>query len=86
MEKTLGLMQKALNWPDELTGTMEATQNGSEDAGFHEPPPLNDVMFKSFLDTIGVLEKSHDLRKTVYATGLEPSLRYPHYDMGSFSQ
>lgn len=73
MEKTIGLMQKALNWPDEMGGDAGALgQVGAQQL----PPPLDDKRFQSFLDNVGVLERAGDLRQTVYLAGLEPSLRW----------
>uniref|UniRef100_A0A2P2I736 TBC1 domain family member 25 n=2 Tax=Hirondellea gigas TaxID=1518452 RepID=A0A2P2I736_9CRUS len=71
MEKTIGLMQKALNWPEELA----ADAVGGSDAPRLVPPPLDDLRFQSFLDNVGVMQRAAELRKTVYLIGLEPSLR-----------
>lgn len=70
MEKTLGLMQRALNWPDDITG---ASGDGRDH--ITEIAPLDDVKFQTFLDNVGVLVKVQELRKTIYLAGLEPSLR-----------
>ena len=63
MEKTLSMVQKALNW--------------NEDDLLPQPirPPLTDSEFQKMLDTLGTLKDSKELRLRVYAGGIEPSLR-----------
>lgn len=63
MEKTISIVQKALNW--------------NEDEGDPLPPrpPLTDSEFQKMLDTSGTLKDPKELRLRVYLGGIEPSLR-----------
>lgn len=66
MEKTLNLVQRALgNLSEELNQTSL------------QPPraPLTDAEFREFLDPIGQIQKSKELRAVIYFGGIEPSLR-----------
>ena len=82
MEKTIGLMQKALNWPEEALASsgggqwLESYNPAASASGGEAGPPLDDVRFQAFLDNVGVLERMHELRKTVYLVGMEASLRW----------
>lgn len=65
MEKTISMVQRAL-------GTLaEETQQAAQ------PPraPLTDAEFRKFLDPIGQVVHSKDLRAVIYFGGIEPSLR-----------
>lgn len=65
MERTLGIVQRALK-PEEV-------------AEYDPEPPeqaaVNDVVFRSFLDPLGILVDPNTMRKAVFAVGVEPSLR-----------
>jgi hypothetical protein len=66
MEKTLNLVQRAFgNFGEELN--QASTQ----------PPraPLTDAEFRKFLDPIGQVIQSKELRAVIYFGGIEPSLR-----------
>ena len=64
MEKTISMVQRAL-------GTF------GEDSQNTQPPrpPLTDAEFRKFLDPIGQVIHSKDLRAVIYFGGIEPSLR-----------
>ncbi|CAB0038447.1 unnamed protein product [Trichogramma brassicae] len=66
MEKTFNLVQRALgNFGDD-----------SNHANNHPPrPPLADNEFRKFLDPIGQVVQSKELRAVIYFGGIEPSLR-----------
>ncbi|XP_033208036.1 TBC1 domain family member 25 isoform X2 [Belonocnema kinseyi] len=66
MEKTFNLVQRALgNLADE-----------SSHQKSHPPrPPLTDAEFRKFLDPIGQVVHSKELRAVIYFGGIEPSLR-----------
>ena len=66
MEKTFNLVQRALgNFSDDTTH------------GNNHPPraPLTDAEFRKFLDPIGQVIESKELRAVIYFGGIEPSLR-----------
>lgn len=65
MEKTLSYVQKAL-------GTF-----GEDPSANIQPPrlPLTDAEFRKFLDPIGQIIESKELRAVIYFGGIEPSLR-----------
>lgn len=66
MEKTLSLVQKALNW----------TEDGNDEDSNQPPrPPLTDAEFQQMLNGVGQLSQPEVLRQCVYQGGLEPSLR-----------
>lgn len=65
MEKTLNLVQRALG-------------NFGEDSNQTTLPPrapLTDAEFRKFLDPIGQIIQSKELRAVIYFGGIEPSLR-----------
>ncbi|XP_045615805.1 TBC1 domain family member 25 isoform X2 [Procambarus clarkii] len=65
MEKTLSIVQKALNWNEE-----------GDEASFRPTrPPLTDSEFQQMLNRVGQLAHPKELRLCVYLGGLEPSLR-----------
>lgn len=66
MERTLSLVQRALgNLSDE-----SSRQNVQPPR-----PPLTDAEFRRFLDPIGQVIHSKELRAVIYFGGIEPSLR-----------
>lgn len=64
MEKTLNLVQRALNLTNESTNTYKPIK-----------PPMNDIEFHTYLDASGQLVRAADMRLSIYQGGLEPSLR-----------
>lgn len=64
MEKTLNLVQRALNLTNEPTNTYKPTK-----------APMNDIEFHTYLDASGQLVRAADMRHSIYQGGLEPSLR-----------
>jgi TBC1 domain family member 25 len=65
MERTLGMVQRALK-PEEVS---------EYDPEPPEQAPVDDVVFRSFLDPLGTLEEPGAMRAAVFSTGVEPSLR-----------
>lgn len=63
MEKTFSMVQRALNLV--------------EDPIISQPPrpPLSDSEFRSFLDSVGQIVHTRELRKVIYIGGIDPSLR-----------
>lgn len=63
MEKTFSIVQKAFNLSEETMSTL--------------PPriPLSDSEFRLFLDALGQVQRSDELRKVIFFGGIEPSLR-----------
>ncbi|KAL6438975.1 hypothetical protein ACFW04_003776 [Cataglyphis niger] len=67
MEKTLNMVQRALG---------NLGEESSHQQNIHPPrPPLTDAEFRRFLDPIGQVVHSKDLRAVIYFGGIEPSLR-----------
>ncbi|XP_029678483.1 TBC1 domain family member 25 isoform X3 [Formica exsecta] len=67
MEKTLNMVQRALG---------NLGEESSHQQNVHPPrPPLTDAEFRRFLDPIGQVVHSKDLRAVIYFGGIEPSLR-----------
>lgn len=48
-----------------------------EDPNTPPRPPLCDVEFRAFLDTVGQITNTTKLREVIYCGGIDPSLRYP---------
>ncbi|XP_011162417.1 TBC1 domain family member 25 isoform X1 [Solenopsis invicta] len=71
MERTLNMVQRALgNLGD------ESSQSQSHQQNVQPPrPPLTDAEFRRFLDPIGQVVHSKELRAVIYFGGIEPSLR-----------
>jgi hypothetical protein len=67
VEKTFSIVQRALNLVEE-----------QQPAISDYPPrsPLTDAEFRKFLDPVGQVVQSRDLRMAIYYGGIEPSLRY----------
>lgn len=66
MEKTFSsFVQRAMNLVEDPTIS-------------HPPrPPLSDIEFRSgFLDSVGQIMHTNELRKVIYTGGIDPSLRY----------
>lgn len=63
MERTFNIVQKALNITDEQS--------------FLSPPrpPLTDLEFRGYLDSVGRIVRPEQLRRVIYIGGIEPSLR-----------
>ncbi|XP_003426724.1 TBC1 domain family member 25 [Nasonia vitripennis] len=65
MEKTLNLVQRALgNFGEDLNASTQPPRS-----------PLTDAEFRKFLDPIGQVIQSKELRAVIYFGGIEPSLR-----------
>lgn len=67
VEKTFNMVQRALN-------LIEEQQPPISDQPLHTP--LTDTEFHKFLDPVGQVVQSRELRKAIYRGGIEPSLRY----------
>lgn len=65
MGKTLNLVQKALNFGEDLTASIQPFR-----------PALCDAEFRRFCDAVGQIVYAKDLRSAIYYGGIEPSLRY----------
>jgi TBC1 domain family member 25 len=65
MERTLNLMQRALNLVEDQIPISSQPPR----------PPLADAEFRKFLDPIGQVVQSRELRNVIYFGGIEPSLR-----------
>lgn len=67
MERTLNMVQRALG---------NLGEESSQQQNVQPPrPPLTDAEFRRFLDPIGQVVHSKDLRAVIYFGGIEPSLR-----------
>ncbi|PNF40986.1 hypothetical protein B7P43_G08832 [Cryptotermes secundus] len=66
VEKTFNMVQRALN-------LIEEQQPPISDQPLHAP--LTDTEFHKFLDPVGQVVQSRELRKAIYRGGIEPSLR-----------
>ncbi len=66
MEKTISLMQQALNF---------TTGNGDEFSAGLSTAPLTDAEFTDYRDGVGTLIKIERCRQRIFQGGLEPSLR-----------
>lgn len=63
MEKTFSIVQKAFNLSDETMAALPPR------------PPLADSEFRQFLDALGQIQRSDELRKVIFFGGIDPSLR-----------
>ncbi|KAH8407545.1 hypothetical protein KR222_005225, partial [Zaprionus bogoriensis] len=63
MEKTFSIVQKAFNLSDEHMANLPPR------------PPMCDSEFRMFLDALGQIQRSDELRKVIFLGGIEPSLR-----------
>ncbi|XP_039433068.1 uncharacterized protein LOC120415562 [Culex pipiens pallens] len=63
MEKTFSLVQRALNLTEDPLMTQAIR------------PPLADVEFRTFCDSVGQIVEPEQLRKVIYLGGIDPSLR-----------
>ncbi|XP_020279616.1 TBC1 domain family member 25 isoform X2 [Pseudomyrmex gracilis] len=66
MEKTLNMVQRALG---------NLAEESHQQSVQPPRPPLTDAEFRRFLDPIGQVVQSKDLRAVIYFGGIEPSLR-----------
>ncbi|XP_011178718.2 uncharacterized protein LOC105209810 [Zeugodacus cucurbitae] len=76
MEKTFSIVQKAFNLSEETMASLPPR------------PPLADTEFRVFLDALGQIKRTDELRKVIFLGGIDPSLRrvvwkhilnvYPH--------
>ncbi|XP_067631909.1 uncharacterized protein [Eurosta solidaginis] len=76
MEKTFSIMQRAFNLTEETMSSLPPR------------PPLADNEFRVFLDALGQIKRTDELRKVIFFGGIDPSLRrvvwkhilnvYPH--------
>ncbi|XP_053962819.1 uncharacterized protein LOC128866257 [Anastrepha ludens] len=76
MEKTFSIVQKAFNLSEETMSSLPPR------------PPLADIEFRLFLDALGQIKRTDELRKVIFFGGIDPSLRrvvwkhilnvYPH--------
>ncbi|XP_066255124.1 TBC1 domain family member 25 [Euwallacea similis] len=64
MGKTLNMVQKALNFGDNLNAPVQPPRR-----------PLSDTEFRRFCDAVGQIVYAKDLRSVIYYGGIEPSLR-----------
>ncbi|EFN88391.1 TBC1 domain family member 25 [Harpegnathos saltator] len=67
MERTLNMVQRALGNLGEESSHQQSAQPPR--------PPLTDAEFRRFLDPIGQVVHSKELRAVIYFGGIEPSLR-----------
>ncbi|CAD7086365.1 unnamed protein product [Hermetia illucens] len=63
MEKTFSMVQRALNLTEEQLPAQPPR------------PPLCDSEFRNFLDSVGQILYPNELRKVIFAGGIDPSLR-----------
>ena len=63
MEKTLSMVQKAFSLNEEAMAALPPR------------PPLADNEFRMFLDALGQVQRSDELRKVIFFGGIDPSLR-----------
>lgn len=63
MEKTFSMVQKAFNLTEETMAALPPR------------PPLADSEFRMFLDALGQIERTDELRKVIFLGGIDPSLR-----------
>lgn len=64
MEKTFSIVSRALNLADDPSTLMQCSR-----------PPLSDNEFRYYCDSVGQIIHQTELRKVIYAGGIEPSLR-----------
>lgn len=64
MEKTFSIVSRALNLADDPSTLMHCSR-----------PPLSDNEFRYYCDSVGQIIHQTELRKVIYAGGIEPSLR-----------
>jgi hypothetical protein len=67
VEKTFNMVQRALNLVEEQQPPI---------CDYPPRTPLTDAEFRNFLDPVGQVVRSRDLRMAIYYGGIEPSLRY----------
>lgn len=66
VERTFNMVQRALNLVEDQQSALSN----------HPPrPPLADAEFRKFLDPIGQVVQSRELRSVIYLGGIDPSLR-----------
>lgn len=63
MEKTFSMVQKAFNLNEETMSTLPPR------------PSLADNEFRLYLDALGEIQRSDELRKVIFLGGIDPSLR-----------
>lgn len=63
MEKTFSMVQKAFNLNEETMAALPPR------------PPLADTEYRMFLDALGQIQRSDELRKVIFFGGIDPSLR-----------
>lgn len=64
MGKTLNMVQRAFNFGEDGSATLQPPR-----------PPLSDSEFRKFLDPVGQILYAKELRSVIYFGGIEPSLR-----------
>lgn len=64
MGKTFNMVQRAFNFGEDGNTTLQPPR-----------PPLSDAEFRKFLDPVGQIVYSKELRSVIYFGGIEPSLR-----------
>ena len=64
MGKTLNMVQRALNLGDDGASSLQPPR-----------PPLSDSEFRKFLDPVGQIMHSKELRSVIYFGGIDSSLR-----------
>ncbi|KAK9510435.1 hypothetical protein O3M35_005224 [Rhynocoris fuscipes] len=71
VEKTFNMVQRALNFTEDSS----STANTPAVSAVPPRPPLMDAEFRQFLDPIGQVINSSQLRSVIYYGGIDPSLR-----------
>lgn len=64
MGKTLNMVQRAFNFGEDGSNSLQPPR-----------PPLSDSEFRKFLDPVGQIMYTKELRSVIYFGGIEPSLR-----------
>lgn len=67
VEKTFNIVKGAFNLAEEAASPVFSMQPPQ--------PPLTDAEFRQFLDPVGQVVRSRELRSVIYFGGVEPSLR-----------
>lgn len=65
MGRTLNMVQRAFNFGEDGSTTLQPPR-----------PPLSDTEFRKYLDPVGQIIYSKELRSVIYFGGIDPSLRY----------